>query len=379
MTKTVKSLLAIAVIGAILVIFYTKVYTQKVTFEQTSPTIGQLSVKVFGVGHVDAKNIYNLSSSTGGKITTIFTDEGQWVKQGELLATIDSIDLPILLDEAKVSIKKANAELNVIKKSLVSSIAQKELTLLTFKRNERLKQQHLISQFEYDKAKTDLRVIDAQVEEVKARILSADIEIIRTTKAAEALRVKLSHYNIYAPVNGYVIAKNAEISQTITPSQSIFTMVDPKTVWINAYIDERISGDIKVGQSATISLRSQPNKIFVGTVARIVAKTDAVTQEKEINIAFNNLPIPFYINEQATVNITLHEFNQVIKIPNQYISYQENKLGVWINQNNQAHFQIVTIIGRGENEAAVSGLFKETMMILPDEQKKTLTEKMSIH
>jgi len=379
MTKTVKTLLAIAVIGAILVVFYTKVYTQKVTFEQTSPTLGQLNVKVFGVGHLDAKSRYNVSSSSGGKIVKTFADEGQWVKQGDLLATIDPIDLPILLDEAKVSIKKANAELDIIQKSLISAVAQKELAVLTFKRNQRLKQQALISQFEYDKAETDLRVINAQIEETKARIISANIEIIRTNKAAKALEVKLSRYNIYAPINGYVIAKNAEVAQTITPSQSIFTMVDPKTVWINAYIDERISGDIKVGQNATISLRSQPNKTFKGTVARIVAKTDAITQEKEINIAFNKLPIPFYINEQATVNIASHEFNQVIKVPNQYIAYRENKVGVWVNQNDKAHFQLVNIIARGENETAVSGLTKKTLMILPDEQKKTLTENMSIH
>ena len=379
MTKTVKYLLALILLGVIFTIFYTKVYTPKVTFEQTSPTLGKLSVEVFGVGHVSAKNIYPITSSTGGKITAIYHDEGQWVKQGDLLATIDAIDLPLVLDEAKIAITKARAELNATEKELVSLNAQKDLALLTFERNDQLKEQNLISQFDYDKAATDLRVIDAQIEATKAQINAAGVEIIRAEKNAEALATKLSRYTIYAPVDGYIIERNAEVAQNIAPSQPILTMVDPNTVWIKAYIDERVSGKIKVGQHAIITLRSQPEKTFSGKVKRIVAQTDAVTQEKEINVAFDKLPIPFYINEQARVSIATQEFKQVVKIPSKYLSYQESKPGVWLNQNNKAHFKLLTIIARGENEVAVKGITPNNKIILPDEHKKPLSENMSIH
>ncbi len=378
MSKPVKYSIVFALLVTMLVIFYTQVYTPKVSFTQTAPTQGALSIKVFGVGHVSAKNIYPITSSTGGKITAILTDEGQWVKKGDLLITLDAIDLPLILAEAEIAVEKAYAEKNATEKELISLNAQQDLAQLTLARNEQLKAQKLISQFDYDKAKTDLRVINAQIAATQARISSAKVEIIRAKKAAEALTVKLSRFKIYAPVDGYVIAKNAEVAQNVTPSQAILTIVDPKTVWIKAYIDERISGDIKVGQKATISLRSKPQQVFSGNVSRIVAQTDAVTQEKEVNVAFDHLPIPFYINEQATVTIATQQLSNVIKIPSQYLCYQDNTPGVWVNHQGKAHFKNVTIIARGDHEVAVKGLTTATTIILPDAAKKTLRENMSI-
>lgn len=378
MSKAIKYLLALAILAVVFIVFYTKVYTNKITFEQTTPSVGQLKVKVFGIGNVSAKNIYPINSVTGGKISAIYTDEGQWVKKDELLVAMDAIDLPFILDEAKISIEKAQAELNATEKELISLNAQRDLALLTFNRNEQLKAQNLISQFDYDKAKTDLRVIDAQISATKAKITSASVEITRAKKAAQALSVKLSRYKIYAPVDGYIIAKNAEVAQSVTPSQPILTLVDAKTVWVKAYIDERLSGNIKLGQAAFITLRSQPDRIFTGKVQRIVAQTDAVTQEKEINISFDKLPIPFYINEQASVNIITKTLEQVIKIPSQYMSYHDDQVGVWQNISGKAHFQPLTIIAHGDNEIAVTGLNINSKIVLPDPQKKPLSENMSI-
>ena len=107
-----------------------------------------------------------------------------------------------------------------------------------------------ISQAEYDKSKANLDVLTAQMDASKAHINAAKTEIIRAKKGVESLEVKQSRYNIYAPVDGYVISRDAEVAQSVTPAQSILTIVDPKTIWINAYIDEKISGDVKVGQKA---------------------------------------------------------------------------------------------------------------------------------
>ena len=212
-----------------------------------------------------------------------------WVKKGDLLVTMDTVDIPQLLDEAKISVKKANSELIASQKELQSIKAQKNLAQVTYNRYAKLQKQSFASQAEYDKAKADLDVINAQIEATKAHINSAKAEVTRAKKGVEALEVKLSRYKIYAPVDGYVISKDAEIAQSVTPSQSILKIVDPKTVWIKAYIDEKISGDVKVGQKASITLRSQNDKKFSGYVKRIVAQSDAITEEREVNIAFDKL------------------------------------------------------------------------------------------
>ena len=379
MNKITKYLMILTVIGIGVFVFYNKVYIPKTTYSTISPKVGSLDVEVFGIGNVSAQNIYSINAQTGGKILSILNDEGMWVKKGDLLVTIDTVDMPQLMEEAKISVKKANFELEASQKELYSLKAQKDLALITHKRSVQLRKQTSISQAEYDKSKANLDVLTAQIDAAKAHINAAKTEIIRAKKGVEALEVKLSRYKIYAPVDGYIISRDAEVAQSVTPSQSILTIVDPKTIWIKAHIDEKISGDVKVGQKTTITLRSQSHKEFSGYVKRIVVKSDAVTGEREVNVAFDTLPIPFYINEQAEVSISTKHFKDIVKIPSTSIVYRDEKDGIWINKESKAHFQNVEIIARGEKELAVSGIDKDAKILIATPKNKPLKEGMSIH
>jgi RND family efflux transporter MFP subunit len=361
------------------VIFYTKVYIPKSTYERVNAVKGDMNLSIFGIGNVGAKNIYAITAQTGGKILEIKTDEGEWVKKGDLLVVMDAVDLPQLLEESKISVQKAESEVVASQKELSSLIAQKNLALVTYTRYEKLKKQSFASQSEYDKAKADLDSIEAQIEATKAHIDSAKTEVLRASKAVEVLRVKLSRYKIYAPVDGYVIAKDAVKAQSVVQTQSIVKIVNPKEVWVKAYIDERISGGLRVGQKAAIVLRSQADKAFAGHVARIVAQSDAVTQEREVDVSFEKLPIPFYLNEQAEVNIMTEYLENVVKIPSKQIVYKDKKAGVWVDKEGKAHFVNVKIIASDADQSAVSGLESNAAILVPSDKKKPLYEGAKIH
>jgi len=379
MQKMLKYLILtlLLIVGGVL--FYNKVYIPKTTYDTVKPTVGDLNVEIFGIGNVGAKHIYSITAQTGGKILSLRTDEGEWVKKGDLLLTIDSVDIPQLLEESKIAVEKARSEYLATQKELESLFAQRKLAQITYVRYEKLKKQSFASKSEYDKAKADLDVIDAQIAATQAHIASAKMEISRAQKGVDALLEKLSRYKVYAPVDGYVISRSVEVAQNVLPSQSIFQIVDPKSVWVKAYIDEKISGSVKVGQKASIQLRSQHEKRFEGTVKRIVAQSDAVTQEREVDVSFDTLPIPFYINEQAEVNIASQTYKDVVKIEPKTLSYYKERSGVWVEKDAKAHFMPLDIIARGHKEVAVSGLDKETTILLESPNKKPLSEGARIH
>ncbi|UCN01339.1 efflux RND transporter periplasmic adaptor subunit [Sulfurimonas sp. SWIR-19] len=360
-------------------LFYNKVFIPKHTFKIVHPTKGDLNKEIFGIGEVGAKNIYAITAQTGGKIVQINTDEGKWVKKGDLLVAIDSIDLPKLIEEAKMSVYKAKSELKATQKELDSLRSQKSLAKKTYERYKKLKEKAFVSQAEYDKAKADFDTVSANMKATQARINSSKTEVVRLKKALEALHVKLSRYKIYAPVDGYVIAKEAEVAQSVLPTQPILKIVEPQTVWIQAYVDEKISGDVKVGQRAVITLRSQSNKKLEGYVSRIVAQSDAVTQEREVDVSFYAVPTPFYINEQAEVLITTQTLKNVIKIPAYLIVYKDKKAGVWIEKEGHAHFLHVNITDITDKEAAVKNLDTTLRLLVPDKTKKSLSEGMRIY
>ena len=380
MNKRIKYIIIVllAIVGGFL--FYKNVYIVKTTYKTLSPKVANLDIKVFGIGNVSAKDIYSITAQTGGKIISILTDEGQWVKKGDLLITIDPVDMPELVQEMLISVEKTKSELKALIKESESLNAQKELALITYKRYEKLVKQSFVSKSEFDKAKTDLNALTAQLEATLVRIESSKIEVQRTQKNADSLKTKLSRFQIYAPVDGYVISKSAEVAQNVASSTTILKIVDPKTLWIRAYIDEKISGDIKVGQKAEITLRSQSNKQFTGYVKRIVAQSDAVTQEREINVAFDELPIPFYTNEQARVTINAKTISNAITIPLNTLKVEDGKEGIWTFVDNKAYFKELNIQAKGDNEAAIiSGIKTEDIIIIPDSSKKALSEGMRIH
>ena len=380
MNKRIKYIIIAILVIVGIVLFYKNVYIVKTTYKTLSPKVANLDIKVFGIGNVSAKDIYSITAQTGGKIISILTDEGQWVKKGDLLITIDPVDMPELVQEMLISVEKTKSELKALIKESESLNAQKELALITYKRYEKLVKQSFVSKSEFDKAKTDLNALTAQLEATLVRIESSKIEVQRTQKNADSLKTKLSRFQIYAPVDGYVISKSAEVAQNVASSTTILKIVDPKTLWIKAYIDEKISGDIKVGQKAEITLRSQSNKQFTGYVKRIVAQSDAVTQEREINVAFDELPIPFYTNEQARVTINAKTISNAITIPLNTLKVEDGKEGVWTLIDNKAYFKELNIQAKGDNEAAIiSGIKTEDIIIIPDSSKKALSEGMRIH
>lgn len=360
-------------------LFYTKVYLPKTTFKVVKAKEGVLEESVRGIGNVGAKNIYNITAQSGGKILEILSDEGEWVKKGDLLVVMDGVDLAEQLEVAQANLTKAKYDLLGYESELTNLKAQEVLLQTTYNRYRKLKEQNFVSQAEYDKANTDLQSIKASISASISHTNAAKANIVVAQKNIQVVQARVDRLKVYAPIDGYVIAKEVEVAQDVIPSTTLLQIVDPKTLWVKTKIDERVSAQIKLGQSATITLRSQPNKVYKGVVKRVVSVSDGVTLEREIDVAFITLPQPFFINEQAEVNIGVKRYVHVVKIPSNVVVQESGLLGVWIVENNQVTFQKIDIIGQNDDAIAVSNIAKHTQIVIPNKNKKTLKNGMKIH
>ena len=378
--KTVgKYLILAGVVAAIILTVYTKVFVPKHTFQTLHYTTGPLDVRVQGIGNVNALHLYSVTAQTGGKILQIRTDVGKWVKKGELLIVMDGVDLPVQLEMARAGLDRAQQEMRAFKAELENQEAQKDLLQKTYDRYEKLHRQKFIAKAEYDKALADLRSIESAIGATRSRIASSLASVRIAQKSMDAIQEKVSRLRVFSPVDGYVIAKEAEVAQYVLPSSPILKVVDPKTLWVETKIDERISSGIRPGQRAVIMLRSRPEKRYEGIVKRIDAMTDAVTLERKVNVAFTAIPEPFFINEQARVLIDVRRFDKVTKVPLSVVVQKNGKPGVWMVQNGKAHYVPLRTIAVGETEMAVEKPEMDAPIIVPDRKKKSLREGMRIY
>ena len=282
----------------------------------------------------------------------------------------------------KDKIDEIKANIKVINENILSSKIDKESAYKDYlyqeevlKKNKRLYIKKAISELEYKKYKTNRDIAKLKVESLDKKIKSLQKQIIQLQASLNGLEEKLQRYVIIAPVDGYVIKKYISNFDVIGNNPPLIEIVNQKDIWIDTFIDTRISKNVKLNDKVFIKLRSGIKTN--GYVYKISPINNAVTNEREIFIKFDKTPIPFYINEQAIVSIKVKTLKNVPTIPAKAISFYHKQKGIWIVQNNKAHFLPIKIIAYSDKKVAIDK--KDLKIIIPNPAKKPLSEGMKIY
>jgi RND family efflux transporter MFP subunit len=358
--------------------FYQKVFIPKHTFKTINPKSGDMSVKVNGVGNVDSRYIYKIGSIYGGKVLSFELKEGTFIKKGTAIATIDSIDLKDKIDELKASIIKLNQDIVSLQIDKKSSISTYDYQDVIFEKNKKLYQKRAISQLDFQKYKTNMEVAKLKIENLDSKIASLYAQEKQIKSAINGLKERLTRYSIIAPISGYVIKKIVSNYQIIMPNQTLLELVNTKDVWVSTHIDTRISGEVKVGAKAIIKLRSSDKK-YKATVANIKSYNNNITYEREVDVVFDNLPIPFYMEEQAIVDIDIKKLINIIKVPNKALSIYKKQQGVWLVKDNKVNFKSINILATSDKFIATKDLKTNDTIVIPNVKKKALSDGMKIY
>jgi HlyD family secretion protein len=95
------------------------------------------------------------------------------------------------------------------------------------------------------------------------------------------------------------------LGSAINANEAVFTIVDPATGWVLAYIDEQRAGPIEIGQPAAVTRRSAPDLRMKAKVIRIDIESDRVNEERRVYVRCGGCPLAFHVGEQAEVVITV--------------------------------------------------------------------------
>lgn len=168
--KYTKYLIYITIILVIGFGFYQKIYIPKHTFTTINATTGNMSVKVNGIGNVGSKEIYKIGSIYGGKVFSFEVNEGDFIKKGNLIAQIDSVDLKSKILEQKATIKKLQNDIKSLKLSKQSAISTYNYQEQIFKKNQKLFKKGVIAELDFKKFKTNKDVAKLSVSSISSKI-----------------------------------------------------------------------------------------------------------------------------------------------------------------------------------------------------------------
>ena len=287
-------------------------------------------LRIYGLGTVEARILSRVGFEVGATLETLAVDAGDSVRKGQELAVLHQGEQEARVLRARATLA-ANAA-NLTKSTAAMDRAQAVLAqrVAANDRQKALARQDVASAQRTEEAQRDEDVARADL-----AVAHGDLAVIKAQgeDAAAALIMEetlLAHHRLKAPYDATVVARHAEPGTVVRAGDPIFTLIAPETVWIQAYIDEERAGQLALGQSGTIRLRSQPAGEFHGTVARIGLESDRVNEERRVWLTCTDCPRPMYLGEQAEVRILTGTRDRALMVPEIAIdSFDGHRGTVW--------------------------------------------------
>lgn len=343
-----KQSLIVLVVIALISTFMWLMFTQgplarvKVSYDYVQQ--GDLPLSVFGIGTVESRYPYSLGTTQTARIKQILVDQGDVVRVGQLLATLDPVDLDFRIQSAQSALDAANFALISAQAQWHEASNKAQLAKTNAQRYREMYEKRLTSKESLDAKQSEAVIASANQDAAKAAVSGAEKVIERLKKDQEGLRVQRNNLNIISPIDGVVVAREAEVGNTIVAGQSVLRLVNPADIWVKVRIDQHQAGGIHAGQRVQLKLRSQPNNALSGVVARIEAQGDSISQETFVDVTFDNLPHNWVLAELVQATIELPTIEQAVFVPSAAIKRLAGQTGVWRQDaQHKAYFQPVIL------------------------------------
>jgi RND family efflux transporter MFP subunit len=285
-------------------------------------------------GDVQALEETTVYPHTSGYLKRWLVDIGDEVKDGQLLAEIDTPDVDQQLMQAKASLGQLKA------KQLLAEATQR-LAEATRRRYDELDKQNAASKLEVDQHRADAETAEAATVAAKADVTGGEADVKRLTTLQEFSKV-------YAPFAGTITARNVEIGQLLTSgngsSQTLFHIAKTNPVRVFVNVPQMYSPGVKVGLPAELVVREMPGRHFIGKVARTARAIDPSTRTLLTEVDVPNDDHALLTGSYVQVRMNVARDNPPVLIPAAALILNADGTRVAVlDANNRVHFQPVEV------------------------------------
>jgi RND family efflux transporter MFP subunit len=282
-------------------------------------------------------------SRTNGYLKKWYFDIGAHVKQGQLLAVIETPEVDQQLQQARSNLLTAQANL--------------DLAAITKSRYQDLLKTNAVSQQDVDNAVGSYNANKAIVDADKA--------------AVDQYAALVSFEKIYAPFDGVITARNTDIGDLINSGSNasvktdLFHIAQPGVLRVYVNVPEEYSRGVKVGMTADLSLAEFPDRKFQGKLVRTADAINVTTRTLLIEIDVNNPSGTLLTGSYAEVHLAVPTQASTFLIPVNTLIFRSEGLRVGVVKDGKVVLTAVTP-GHdfGNQIEIVSGLKSDDQIII---------------
>jgi RND family efflux transporter MFP subunit len=295
------------------------------------------------VGNLIGEATVDVSPRASGRIEAVFVKLGDRVAKGQPVAKMDDRDL-----REQVAQIEANLDVNT------ATLTQRESDLQVAKSTlDRL-------QATYDlgiASKQQLEDAQARHNSALAAVTVSKAQISQTRSRVDELKLNLSLTTILSPVDGFVGQRNLDPGAFAGTSTPILSVVDISTVRLVANLVEKDFRRIRPGVEATVEVDAFPGEQFAGQVSRVAPIFDPATRTAAMEIEVPNPGFRLKPGMFARIRLLAERRNSVLAVPRNAIVDVEGKRGVFLIEEQIAHFvSVQTGLSDEERVEILSGV-----------------------
>lgn len=394
--KIAAGVCAVAALGTIV---WVSVYEMNkgVVTVQTGPVIRQdLTSIVTASGEIRPQNYTNVLGEGFGKITDIVVKEGDYVKKGDVLLHLESVQPGADVEAQEASLQAGEAGLRAAAAnydSTVATLAQKQADLdkakFDWQRSQQLYQEQLISKQDYDASKATYDGAQAAFNATQAQVDQMRASREQAHASADASRATLTHMKdvlrkttYRAPISGIVTYIDVRVGENVVPGiqnsegSFLLNISDMSVVTAEVKVDETDIATVADGQPTDVTIDALPGKLFHGHVTEVgeqailrtsgqaaTTQTTANTQEArdfKVVVRLDNPPTGLRPGLSTTAKIETAHKTGVLAIPIQALAERSQKELAEARQGSEENVTLAASsadAGNGAKETDVQGVF----------------------
>ena len=293
-------------------------------------------INVDVIGNVEAYSTISVKAQVGGELTKVSFHEGDSVKKGDLLFSIDARPYEAQLSQAQANSARDTAALSQAQANLARDIANEKYAQDQAKRYHGLFDQGVVSREQADQMASSADALAQTVLADRAAIESARAQIVADQAAIENVQVQLSYTKIQSPINGRtgsIAVKQGNVVAANTTDLMTITEVQP--IYVTFSVPEDQLGEIKryMGQGQ-LPVHAAPQGDAgtqeTGVLTFIDNSVDATTGTIKLKGTFQNSDNKLWPGEFVRVTLGLTTRPHATVVPNQAVQTGQNGQFVYV-------------------------------------------------
>jgi multidrug efflux system membrane fusion protein len=314
------------------------------------------------IGNVQAYNTVTVRAQVGGELTGVYFRQGQKVKKGQLLFTIDDRPLSASLQQAQATLAKDIAQVRQAQANVAKDLAQEKYAQAQARSYSTLGNQGAISQVQAAQYVTNAQSAAATVAADRAAVQNAQAAVNADRAAVQNAQVQLSYTKIYSPIDGQagtVIVDRGNLIQAnstnplvtisqIRPVQVAFSLPERELPAVRKYM-----GISRLTLQAIVPNAKQPP--VSGVLTAVNGVVDNTTGTIQLLGDFANTQEHLWPGQFVNVVLNLTSQPNAITVPSQAVQTGQNGQSVFVlKPNNTVESRAVTVSRTFNGQAVIA-------------------------